>query len=59
MEVKAAGGADFEVALEVIFPHRVAARITFAEEPLAEGLLLGGVDSCLGLGELGHGKWLA
>ena len=59
MEVKAAGGTDFEVALEVLFLHRVAARVALAEEALAESLLLGGVDSGFGFGELGHREWLA
>ena len=59
MEVNTAGRTDLEVALEVLFLHRVAACVAFAKEALPEGLLLGGVDSRFGLGELRHGGSLA
>jgi hypothetical protein len=59
MEVEATGRANLEVALEVLFLHRITASLALAKEPLPERFLLGGIDSCSGLGELSHGGWLA
>jgi hypothetical protein len=59
VEVKPAGRTNLEVALEVLLLHRIATRLTFSKEALAEGLLLGSVDSRFGLGELRHSGSLA
>jgi hypothetical protein len=59
VEVKAACGTNFEVSLEVLLLHRIAARVALAKEPLAESFLLVCVDSRFGFRELHHGGWLA
>jgi hypothetical protein len=59
VEVETARRTNVEIALEVLFLHRVAACVALEEEPFAKGFLLRGINSGFGLGELRHGQWLA